>query len=76
MVGKAAAFDAAAFPETEVPMERIRPVARIHTDFPEKFGIPRQSGIIEELKAEIVFEKEFRDPNCVRFRNLNIVPFH
>ena len=46
-------------------MECIRPIARIRTDFPEKFGIPRQSGIIEELKAEIVFEKEFRDPNCI-----------
>ena len=43
----------------------VRPVAWIRSDFPEKFGIPRQSGIIEELKAEIVFEKEFRDPNCI-----------
>ena len=42
----------------------MRPIAHIRSDFPEKFGIPRQSGIIEELKAEIVFEKEFRDPNC------------
>ena len=46
-------------------MENIRAIARIRSDFPEKFGIPRQSGIIEDLKAEIVFEKDFRDPNCI-----------
>ncbi len=41
-------------------------IARIHTDFQEKFGIPRQSGIIEELKAKIVFEPEYRNPDAVR----------
>ncbi|MBQ6856438.1 MAG: tRNA (N6-threonylcarbamoyladenosine(37)-N6)-methyltransferase TrmO [Lachnospiraceae bacterium] len=41
-------------------------IARIHTDFPTKFGIPRQSGLIEELKAEIVFEPEYRDPDALR----------
>ena len=41
-------------------------IARIHTDFPEKFGIPRQSGLIEELKSTIVFEPEFRDANALR----------
>ena len=46
-------------------MEKMTPVARIRSDFPEKFGIPRQSGMIEELKAQIVFEKEYRDPNCI-----------
>lgn len=46
-------------------MEQPRPVARILSDFPQKFGIPRQSGIIEELRAEIVFENEYRDPNCI-----------
>lgn len=46
-------------------MEVMRTIAHIRSDFPEKFGIPRQSGIIEELKAQIVFEKEFRDPNCI-----------
>ena len=45
-------------------MEGVKPIAWIQSDFPEKFGIPRQSGIIEELRAEIIFEKEFRDPNC------------
>ena len=41
-------------------------IARIHTDFPTKFGIPRQSGLIEELKAEIVFEPEYRNPDALR----------
>jgi len=41
-------------------------IAAIHTDFPEKFGIPRQSGLIEDLKAEIVFEPEYRNPDALR----------
>jgi len=41
-------------------------IARIHTDFPTKFGIPRQSGLIEELKAQIVFEPEYRNPDALR----------
>lgn len=44
----------------------IRPIARIYTDFDERFGIPRQAGLIEGLTARIVFEKEFRDINSVR----------
>lgn len=44
----------------------IKPIAHIKTDFKRKFGIPRQSGIIEELKGEIIFEKEFRDPDFLR----------
>ena len=44
----------------------IRPIAYIEGDFPEKFGIPRQSGLIEELKSTIVFEPEFRDANALR----------
>ena len=44
----------------------MRPVARIRSDFPEKFGIPRQSGIVESLEAKIVFEPEFRVPDAVR----------
>ena len=31
-------------------------IARVHSDFDEKFGIPRQSGLVEALEAEIVFE--------------------
>ena len=41
-------------------------IARIHTDFPNKFGIPRQSGIIESLQGRIVFEPEYRNSEAVR----------
>ena len=44
----------------------IRPVAYIRTEFPEKFGIPRQSGLAERLIGKIVFEKEFRNPEAFR----------
>ena len=44
----------------------MRPVARIRSDFPEKFGIPRQSGVVESLEAKIVFEPEFRVMDAVR----------
>ena len=41
-------------------------IARIHTDFPTKFGIPRQSGLIDALRGEIVFEPPYRVPEAVR----------
>ncbi|MBQ1264886.1 MAG: tRNA (N6-threonylcarbamoyladenosine(37)-N6)-methyltransferase TrmO [Oscillospiraceae bacterium] len=41
-------------------------IARIHTDFPTKFGVPRQSGLVEELESYIVFEPPFRNPDAVR----------
>ena len=44
----------------------IKPIAYIKTDFKEKFGIPRQSGIIENITGEIIFEKEFRHPDALR----------
>ena len=44
----------------------MKVIARIHTDFPTKFGIPRQSGIIPSLHAAIVFEPEYRSPEAVR----------
>jgi len=44
----------------------IKPIAFIKTDFKEKFGIPRQSGIIEDIKGEIIFEKEYRHPDALR----------
>ena len=44
----------------------IEPIARIFTGFPEKFGIPRQSGLVEELTGRIVFEKKYRSPEAVR----------
>lgn len=41
-------------------------IARIHTDFPEKFGIPRQAGIVDSLQGRIVFEPEYRNPDALR----------
>lgn len=45
---------------------KIRPVAYIHTDFKEKFGIPRQSGRVESLLGKLVFENEFKAPEAIR----------
>ena len=44
----------------------IRPIARMRSDFAAKFGIPRQSGLVEELRSTIVFEPEFRNPDTLR----------
>ena len=44
----------------------IQAIARIHSDFPTKFGIPRQSGLVQELRSTIVFEPEFRNPDALR----------
>ena len=44
----------------------IRVIARMHSDFATKFGIPRQSGLVEELRSTIVFEPEFRNPDALR----------
>ena len=41
-------------------------IGRIHTDFPTKFGIPRQSGVVKELKGRIVFEPEYRNEDALR----------
>lgn len=41
-------------------------IARIHTDFSSKFGIPRQSGLVKGLKGDVVFEKKYRSPEAVR----------
>lgn len=46
-----------------VPM---RVIARLHSDFTQKFGIPRQSGLVDELEAQVVFEPEFRNPDALR----------
>ena len=43
----------------------IKNIARIHTDFPTKFGVPRQSGLTP-LMATIVFEPLYRDPSAIR----------
>ena len=44
----------------------LRVIARMHSDFATKFGIPRQSGLVEELRSTIVFEPEFRNPDALR----------
>ena len=41
-------------------------IARIHSDFSTKFGVPRQSGLVESLEATIVFEPEFRNADALR----------
>ena len=45
---------------------QIQVIARMHSDFATKFGIPRQSGLVEELRSTIVFEPEFRNPDALR----------
>ena len=44
----------------------IQVIARMHSDFATKFGIPRQSGLVEELRSTIVFEPEYRNPDALR----------
>ena len=44
----------------------LKIVARIHTGFPEKFGIPRQSGLVKGLMGRIVFEPPYRTPEAIR----------
>ena len=44
----------------------IRPIAHIRTDFPDKFGIPRQSGLLDMLESRIVFLPEYRVPEAIR----------
>ena len=41
-------------------------IARIYTEFDEKFGIPRQSGLVAETVGKIVFEPEYRNPEALR----------
>jgi tRNA-Thr(GGU) m(6)t(6)A37 methyltransferase TsaA len=44
----------------------MKTIARIHSAFPEKFGVPRQSGLVEALRSTVVFEPEYRSPEAVR----------
>lgn len=44
----------------------LKIIARIQTDFKTKFGVPRQSGLVNELKAQIVFEPEYRNAEALR----------
>ena len=44
----------------------MKRIARIHTDFASKFGVPRQSGLVPQLQGRIVFEPEYRNVDAVR----------
>ena len=44
----------------------IRPIARMRSDFPTKFGIPRQSNLVEQLRSTVIFEPEYRNPDALR----------
>ena len=44
----------------------MQPIAHICSEFAEKFGIPRQSGLVEELEADVVFEPAYRNPDALR----------
>ena len=47
-------------------MNEFKFIARMKSDFPTKFGIPRQSGLVEELRSTIIFEPEFQNPDALR----------
>lgn len=44
----------------------IKPVAHIHCGYKEKFGIPRQSGLVDKVEAKIIFTPEYRNPDALR----------
>ncbi|WP_312940116.1 tRNA (N6-threonylcarbamoyladenosine(37)-N6)-methyltransferase TrmO [Oscillibacter sp.] len=44
----------------------VKFIARIHSDFQTKFGVPRQSGLVEELESRVVFLPEYRNPDALR----------
>ena len=44
----------------------LHPIAKMHSDFPTKFGIPRQAGLAENLVSTIVFEPEYRNAEALR----------
>ena len=46
--------------------ETVEIIARVRSEFPEKFGIPRQSGLVEGLRAEVIFEPAYRTAEAVR----------
>ena len=47
-------------------MQPLKVIATIHTDFPSKFGIPRQGGLVDALKATVTFAPEYRDAAALR----------
>lgn len=44
----------------------IKPIAHFHSPFSTKFGIPKQSGLVEELEGQIIFEPDYRDGEALR----------
>lgn len=44
----------------------LQVIARMRSDFPDKFGIPRQSGLVEQLRSAIIFEPAYRNPDALR----------
>lgn len=44
----------------------IKPIARFHSPFSSKFGIPKQAGLVEDLEGSIIFEPEYRNPDALR----------
>lgn len=46
--------------------QEMKTIAIIHTDFPTKFGVPRQSGLVEDLKGRIIFAPEYRQAEAFR----------
>ena len=51
---------------TQLEKITITPIARMRSDFPTKFGIPRQSNLVEGLESTIVFEPAYRNPDALR----------
>lgn len=49
-----------------LPVAHMIPIAHIRSDFSSKFGVPRQAGLVEELRAAIVFEPPYRAPEALR----------
>ena len=47
-------------------MDALQVIARIHTELPEKFGVPRQSGLVDSLRGEVIFTPEYRNADAVR----------
>ena len=44
----------------------IKPIAHVRSDFSTKFGIPRQSGLVDSLRSTIIFEPEYRNADALR----------
>ena len=47
-------------------MTEMKIIARIRTELPEKFGVPRQSGLVPQLRGRVIFEPEYRNPDAVQ----------